>query len=175
MPIVMVRVDDRLIHGQILETWLPSTRAQELVVANDELANDLTQRVIIETIVPHDISLVIDSVEEVAHLLREHDNGTVKKIVIVESPLDALRLIRAGVDFDRLNLGNMRAESARVCLSRTVAVGSVCIQALCEIAKEGIHVDIQAVPFDKPVDLFEAHDWLGKVMDASADDSSPSE
>ncbi len=173
MPIVMVRVDDRLIHGQILETWLPTTRAQELVVANDELAHDDTQRMIIETIVPRGVSLVIDSVDVVAKLLQENDNGSAKRIVIVDRPVDALRLIRAGVVFDRLNLGNMRSGAARVCLSSTVFAGDASIRALCEIAKEGIRVEIQPVPFDAPVDLFKAHQWLQKVMCASVEDSKP--
>ena len=169
MPIVMVRVDDRLIHGQILETWLPSTRAQELVVANDGLAHDLTQRMIIETIVPESVSLVIDSVDGVASHLRKSDNGAVR-FVIVDSPVDALRLIRAGVVFDRLNLGNKRAEASRVCLSNTVFMGQPCINALCEIAREGVKVDIQTVPFEKPVDVFQAHDWLEKALSDNAKD-----
>lgn len=175
MPIVMVRVDDRLIHGQILETWLPTTRAQELVVANDELAHDDTQRTIIEAIVPRGVSLIIDSVAGVAKLLQEGDNGSAKRIVIVDSPVDALRLIRAGVVFERLNLGNMRSGASRVCLSSTVFAGDTSIRALCEIYREGIRVEIQPVPFEQPVDLFKAHEWLNKVMSTSVNNSAPKE
>jgi mannose/fructose/N-acetylgalactosamine-specific phosphotransferase system component IIB len=74
MPIVLVRVDDRLIHGQILEGWLPSTRAQELIVANDSLAQDYLQKMIMQSAIPYSINLIIDSVDGIASFLREQEN-----------------------------------------------------------------------------------------------------
>ena len=42
-----VRIDNRLIHGQVIETWIPFTNAKRLVVANDELAKDVLQQEIV--------------------------------------------------------------------------------------------------------------------------------
>ena len=47
------RVDNRLVHGQVIEAWLPYTGAKHLVVANDELAGDVIRQQIIELAVPH--------------------------------------------------------------------------------------------------------------------------
>ncbi|MDD3473251.1 MAG: PTS sugar transporter subunit IIB, partial [Syntrophaceae bacterium] len=69
MPIVLVRVDDRLVHGQILEGWLPSTRAEELLIANDALAQDELQKMIMESAIPYSVSLIVDSVEKIASIL----------------------------------------------------------------------------------------------------------
>ncbi|HQP30651.1 MAG TPA: PTS sugar transporter subunit IIB, partial [Deltaproteobacteria bacterium] len=52
MNIVLVRVDDRLIHGQILESWIPFIKAQCVVVANDALAGDQFQRAILSMAIP---------------------------------------------------------------------------------------------------------------------------
>lgn len=155
MSIVLVRVDERLIHGQVLEGWLPSTKAQELLIANDALAEDLIQKEILLSAVPYSIRVIIDSVERIASMLVKEAEGEVRKMVLVDNPLDALRLKRAGVDFDHLNLGNLTAGQAIACLSRSVALGDESLQAVLNIVEEGVRVNIQSVPFEKPVDFCE--------------------
>lgn len=155
MPIVLVRVDDRLIHGQILESWVPSTRAQELVIANDSLAADRIQRMIMQAAIPYSINLIIDYVEKVATLLREPDRPDIRRLVIVDDPVDALRLKRAGVVFEALNLGNLATREESVCLSRTVSVGGQSLEALRTILREGIKVSIQSVPFERPREVLD--------------------
>lgn len=154
MPIVLVRVDDRLIHGQILEGWLPRTRAQELLVANDAIARDDLRKMIMQSATPYTVGLVIDSVDRIASLCVEPEARDVRRMIIVENPVDALRLKRAGVPFDSLNLGNLRTNDVTVCLSRSVAVGRETLRALQVIMEEGVQVSLQAVPYEKPVDLF---------------------
>jgi mannose/fructose/N-acetylgalactosamine-specific phosphotransferase system component IIB len=150
MPIVLVRVDDRLVHGQILEGWIPSTRTQELLVANDAAAGDETLRMIMESATPDSVRLVIESVEKVAEMLVGDVDSAVRRMIIMDSLSDALRLKRAGVPFKQLNLGNLRAGDARVCLSRSVRVGDDSMRALREIVDEGVQVYLQSVPFENP-------------------------
>lgn len=154
MSIVLVRVDDRLIHGQILEGWLPRTRAQELLVANDAVARDDLRKMIMQSATPYTVGLVIDSVDRIASLCRETDALEIRRMIIVENPIDALRLKRAGVPFDRLNVGNLRTNDVTVCLSRSVAVGDETLQAFRVIMEEGVQVSLQSVPYEKPVDLY---------------------
>jgi mannose/fructose/N-acetylgalactosamine-specific phosphotransferase system component IIB len=151
MPIVLVRVDDRLIHGQILEGWVPTTRAQELVVANDAAACDDVLRMIMESATPDTISLIVESVDNIAAMLKNEPDSTVRRIIIMDNPEDALRLKRAGVPFDRLNLGNLRTNNGRVCLSRSVIVGDESLRILHEIIGEGVQVYLQSVPFEAPL------------------------
>lgn len=151
MPIVLVRVDDRLIHGQILEGWVPTTHAQELLVANDAAACDDVLRMIMESATPDTISLVVESVDNIAEMLRNEVEPSVRRIIIMDNPLDALRLKRAGVPFDRLNVGNLRTNNGRVCLSRSVIVGDESLRILREIVEEGVQVYIQSVPFESPL------------------------
>jgi len=155
MPIVLVRVDERLVHGQILEGWLPTTRAQVLLVANDTLADDSVRRAIMESAVPFTVRLVIDTVERIAELVIGDTNGEVRKMILVDDPLDALRLMQAGVRFDSLNLGNFRTDDFSVCLSKSVVVGDETLTTLRDIMDRGVRINIQSVPFEKPVDLFD--------------------
>jgi PTS system mannose-specific IIB component len=160
MPIVLVRVDDRLVHGQILEGWLPSTGAQEVLVANDALAADPVQTMIIQSAVPFSVRLVVDTMDRIAALLMEPDRNQVKSMVLLESPADALRLKKAGVPFTSLNLGNLKTEESTVCLSRTVLVGQSALATLRDIVEQGVQVHIQSVPFEKPLNLVDIWDSL---------------
>ncbi len=154
MPIVLVRVDERLIHGQILQAWIPSIRADELFVANDLVAHDSTQKRILEAAVPLSVRLIIDTIDGVARVLRDNRPLDRRRMVIVENPIDALRLRRSGVEFDLLNVGNYMAAEVSLFVSTTVRLGKESLTALRDIALEGVRVSIQTVPFDKPVDFF---------------------
>ena len=153
MPIVLFRVDDRFVHGQILQGWLPSTRAQELFIANDALAQDDIQKMMMECAIPYNVKIVIDTVDEVARLLKTEEVSDIRRMVIVDTPVDALRLIRAGVRFGSLNLGNMSVSDAKKPITRSLALGEESIGAIREILKEGIGINVQSVPFEKPIDF----------------------
>ena len=153
MPIVLFRVDDRFVHGQILQGWLPSTRAQELFIANDALAQDDVQKMIMECAIPYNVKIVIDTVDEVARLLKTEEVSDIRRMVIVDTPVDALRLIRAGVRFGSLNLGNMSVSDAKKPITRSLALGEESIGAIREILKEGIGINVQSVPFEKTIDF----------------------
>ena len=153
MPIVLFRVDDRFVHGQILQGWLPSTRAQELFIANDALAQDDVQKMIMECAIPYNVKIVIDTVDEVARLLKTEEVSDIRRMVIVDTPVDALRLIRAGVRFGSLNLGNMSVSDAKKPITRSLALGEESIGAIREILKEGNGINVQSVPFEKPIDF----------------------
>jgi mannose/fructose/N-acetylgalactosamine-specific phosphotransferase system component IIB len=153
MSIVLVRVDDRLVHGQILEAWLPTTRAQEIVVANDGVARDELQRMIMESAAPSSVDLTIDTVDGAAQLLLETAQLHIRRIVLVDSPVDALRLRAAGVVITELNLGNMRARNVKASLSSSFFVCDQGLEAIRIMLADGVRVHIQAVPFEKSVEL----------------------
>ncbi|MEW6349839.1 MAG: PTS sugar transporter subunit IIB [Thermodesulfobacteriota bacterium] len=155
MPIVLVRVDERLVHGQVLEGWLPSTRAEQLLVANDDLIEDETRRLLIQWSVPYTVELVLDGVVQIARRLLRNGNPDLRKMVIVESPVDALRLRREGVRFDSLNVGNFASKVPAVSLSESVSVGGEQLEALMRIIEEGVRVSVQRVPYERAVDILD--------------------
>ena len=155
MPIVLVRVDERLVHGQVLQGWIPSTRAEQLIVANDGLLQDEAKRLLIQWSVPYTVELVLDGVEQVAQRLRNNGDSSVRKMIVVESPIDALRLRLAGVPFSSLNVGNFASEKPAVSLSQSVLVGGEQLQALISIIEQGVRVSVQSVPYEKAVDVID--------------------
>lgn len=149
MGIVLVRVDNRLIHGQILESWIPSVRADCIVVANDELAKITFQKVLMESAVPKGIKVAIGTIEEMARYLRSDEVGDRRILLLFADPQDALQAHRLGVDFVELNLGNLHGGKDKKRLSCTVALNNDDIKQLQALEDEGVKVVLQCVPSDR--------------------------
>lgn len=71
----LVRIDNRLIHGQIIETWLPHTGAKNIIVANDELAGDVLQQEIMSIAIPQTVNSIFVSVEDVVDEILQIQQG----------------------------------------------------------------------------------------------------
>jgi PTS system mannose-specific IIB component len=161
MKIVLIRVDDRLIHGQILESWLPYLKAQCLIVANDLLVEDSFQMAILSMAVPDRIKLRMVNVDRVGAL--ESDNDVQGKItlIIVSSITDAQRIIKNGIQVEKVNLGNMRSRGSDKQLMYSFWVNDSDIEMIKDIISQGISVSLQSVPREKEVDIREILDTLG--------------
>lgn len=148
MSLVLTRIDNRLIHGQVLEAWLPYTNADCIVVANDEVAATSLQRIMMEAAVPKGIKVVIDSVDEVEKLFSSHRLESKRVMLLFGNSGDALRAHKDGVPFAKLNLGNMHAGKDKVACSCTIALDRKDIENLNQLEKEGVAIGSQCVPQD---------------------------
>lgn len=149
MTLVLVRVDCRLIHGQILEAWIPFTQADCLIVANDEVAGDLMQRTIMEMAVPPTIETVILNVRDAARSLATDSRWAGKRIILlVANCQDALVFLRTGPHFDWLNLGNINCSPGKTHVTCSVSLDGIDMDCLKEINKAGVAIEARGVPQD---------------------------
>ncbi len=148
MALALVRVDCRLVHGQVVETWLPHTGADCLVVANDELAANPFLRSVMELAVPSSVSVVFCSLSEAARKLAEIDREGKKAILLCATFADALRVHRAGVNFSSINIGNLHYAAGKVEISPSVFFSQEDFDAVHCLCHEGIAVDVRATPFE---------------------------
>jgi mannose/fructose/N-acetylgalactosamine-specific phosphotransferase system component IIB len=162
MNIVLIRVDDRLIHGQILESWLPYLKAQCVVVANDTLADDQFQMAILSMAVPERIKLRMVNVDSVKELIKDPELSGKTTLVIVSSVLDAYRIVQNGINSCRINLGNMRSSEADKQLMYSFWVSKEDIVMIKEMLAQGISVNLQSVPREKEIDIKYILDTLGE-------------
>ena len=151
MSIVLARIDSRLIHGQVLEAWVPHVRADSIVVVNDAAANTPLQRLIMQAAVPRDILLVICAVDAAPALLVSSELDGRRVLLLFADAADALRACRQKVGFDKLNLGNMHAADGKARYNCNIALDQGDIDRLNEIEATGIRVVVQSVPADREV------------------------
>jgi len=110
MDIALVRVDNRLVHGQILEAWVPFIKASCIIVVNDHVASDFFRETVIKMAVPRDVEVIINSIEEFARNFTYQEGRGKKAIVLFSEIADALKAFNLGFKFDKLNIGNVNNE-----------------------------------------------------------------
>jgi PTS system mannose-specific IIB component len=149
MGIVLVRVDNRLIHGQILEAWVPAVRADCIVVANNQLAEIAFQKLLMASAVPRGIKVAIGTIEEMVQVLQSEEFADRRVLLLFANPQDALQAHRFGVPFAELNLGNLHGGKNKKRLSCTVALNDDDIEQLQALEDDGVKVVLQCVPSDR--------------------------
>lgn len=149
MSIVLARVDNRLVHGQVLESWVPYVQADYIVVVDDTLANDPFRRQLIHSVVPGTLGVKICSHDDVANVCQSDLIDGHNVLLLFSSPQDALSAYREGLRFSTLNLGNMHAAEGKRCISRTLAFGSQDVENLEQIADLGVEISAQCIPTDR--------------------------
>lgn len=152
MPnILLTRVDNRLIHGQVGVTWVNHLGANLILVANDEVANDPVQQNLMEMVLPDVIQTRFFTIDKTIKII--HKAADRQKIFLVcRTPQDALRLIEGGVPIDKLNIGNMHFSEGKEQISSTVSLDEDDKKAIRKIIDLGIKVEVRRVP-DERVDV----------------------
>ncbi|MCI2046659.1 MAG: PTS sugar transporter subunit IIB [Faecalibacterium sp.] len=159
--IEMLRVDDRLLHGQVAFVWSKQLNIQGIVVANDKLIEDEIQMMAIRLAAPQGIKLMIKSVEDAARILSEPRAKSMRILVVVREPADAARFIKNIADpasIARVNIGNSGRiqNDGKKMLTQEVYVDSKDIVALQDILATGLPFDIQMVPTNSKVNVKDA-------------------
>ncbi|TFG93106.1 MAG: PTS mannose/fructose/sorbose transporter subunit IIB, partial [Syntrophobacterales bacterium] len=107
----LIRIDNRLVHGQILEAWLPFIDASHMVVVSDDIVGDLFREAVIRMVVPQQIEMHIYGIEEFSRGLVYKQYLEETSIILFESIDDLLRAYRLGFKFKTLNIGNVHTNN----------------------------------------------------------------
>ncbi|WP_040214983.1 PTS sugar transporter subunit IIB [Clostridium polynesiense] len=157
MKVTHVRIDDRLIHGQIVTAWIAASKAKNIIVADDRAAKDSMQQMVLKLTVPAGINLIIKSIEDTVKFL-ETDATEENALLIVRNAASALALFNGGFKVSSLNVGNIsnsQSTTGRKRLLPFIYVEDADVQNLRAIAAMGISLDVRAVPNDKSIDGLE--------------------
>lgn len=150
MAVVLTRIDNRLIHGQVLEAWVPYTRAEAIYVASDKVAAMPMQARLMAAAVPTTLQVFIGSLDDVNQRLQSAQNQNLRVLLLFENSVDALQGRRIGMPFERLNLGNMHAGEGKLRYSCTLALDPNDIENLRLLDEElGVEIACQCIPADK--------------------------
>jgi mannose/fructose/N-acetylgalactosamine-specific phosphotransferase system component IIB len=158
MPLVLARVDDRLIHGQVVVGWARALEADCLIVANDAVAADPMQRQLLPMAVPPQIKVGIYRVRDAAEALQQGKYEGRRIILLLASLGDALLFSQAGAWLQSLNVGGIRQAPGRQPLRTAVALSQTDVDAARALMAGGAVLSIQMVPGDAP-------EALGPLLD----------
>ncbi|MBO1306391.1 PTS sugar transporter subunit IIB [Enterococcus sp. 669A] len=143
--IVLARIDDRLIHGQVMTAWLQFTGGNHIVIVDDATAGDEFTKSIMSMAVPNGIKLSILGVTDGAALLKEIP-GNEKVIVLAKEPQTYWQLIENGVSFEEIIIGGMGSRKDRKTFYKNISATDEEKETFRKIVASGVKMKIHVIP-----------------------------
>ena len=146
MPnIVLTRIDNRLIHGQVATQWCGVVGANLLLVANDAVSKDEFRQGLMNMAAPAYAQTRFFSSEKTCAII-DKASPAQKIAIICENPQDVLRLVKGGVPIKKVNIGNMHMAEGKRQVATSVAVNDDDVACFKELQDLGVELEIKRVP-----------------------------
>ena len=146
MPnIVLTRIDNRLIHGQVATQWCGVVGANLLLVANDAVSTDEFRQGLMNMAAPAYAQTRFFSIEKTCAII-DKASPAQKIAIICENPQDVLRLVKGGVPIKKVNIGNMHMAEGKRQVATSVAVNDDDVACFKELQDLGVELEIKRVP-----------------------------
>jgi PTS system mannose-specific IIB component len=153
MQITHVRIDSRLLHGQVATNWARSVGCNRIIVVSDSVAHDNMRKTLIVQAAPPGVKANVTTIDQMVKAYKDPRMGNVKALVLFENPEDALRAIQAGVPMEHINVGSLAHSAGKTVITQAIAAGPEDAKAFADIAATGTTFDTKKVPSDKSEDL----------------------
>lgn len=150
MAITLTRVDDRVIHGQIMTRWTKVRPVDGILVVGDNIAaDDLRKRVL--KAAAGNLKIGIYTIAQGVEKIQQGMESAKNFFLISDSPQTFEKLLKAGAKLNPvLNIGCMNTRPDTKVLGRTVAIDDKDYQAFDYIESQGITIEFQLLPDDEP-------------------------
>ena len=122
MPnIVLTRIDNRLVHGQVATQWCGAIGANLILVANDEVAGNSLRQGLMNMAAPSYASMRYWTIQKTIDTIHK---ASAKQLIFIvcENPQDVVKLVEGGVPIKKVNIGNMHMADGKRQVAGSVAV-----------------------------------------------------
>ena len=143
------RLDTRLLHGQVATAWTPDSKADRIIVASDNVANDELRKELIKQAAPNGVKANVVPIQKLIDVAKDPRFGETHALILFETPQDALRAIEGGVPIKTLNVGSMAHSKGKVVVTNALAMGVDDVETLEKLKAKGIKFDVRKVPGDR--------------------------
>jgi len=162
MAIVEVRIDDRLIHGQVSNLWVPSLSVERLLIVDDEIVHDEDRKAALKFGCPPQCKLsVFDSQKAADKLSRRIDEG-IRVMIVTVGPVPLVRMAEAGYQVPRVTVGNMSRRNDTKPAAKTAYVNAQEVAAFQKLIARGVDVAFQPTPSSRREDFSAALDHIAE-------------
>jgi len=150
--IVLTRIDDRLLHGQVIVSWIPFLKIDEIVIVDDEYSKDEFMSSLIKEAAPEFIAVNVLSVEKSAEYLFLENKGT--RVLLLSRNIENIsKLIELNVPINGINIGGLGYFEGRKKYVNAIHMSETELNMLKKISEKGIKVEIQMLPNDKAIEI----------------------
>lgn len=158
--IVLARVDDRLIHGEVVSVWTPSLNVNRIIIVDDEVAADSFNKRVIKALAPNGVRCNVYTTERGAEILQKDSKEPNERVmVLTKTPITYDRMVDMGLKLTDVNLGGMGLRGERTPFIKNVACSPDEIESIKNLMAKNVHVYYQLVPEQQ---VIEAAEYVNK-------------
>ena len=160
MQINFVRIDDRLIHGQVATVWVKETKCNKIIACSDGVAQDKLRKTLLLQVAPADIKAYVVSIDKAIEAYKNPKYKDFKSMFLFTNPTDVLRAIEGGVDIKSVNVGGMCYKEGKTQITGAVSVDEKDIKAFRKLHELGVELEIRQIASNPKIDLISKLDSL---------------
>ena len=147
--VVLARIDDRLIHGQVVTVWMKVTNGNKIYIVDDKLKQDAMMQMVLKTAAPVGTKVFIQSVEEAVEALKKPEKPNERIVILAKVPQVFEKMLEQGIVLPTIVLGGMGLTAQRQRFYKNVAASSEELECMRRIISHGTEIVYQLVP-DEP-------------------------
>lgn len=151
IKIAHVRVDTRLLHGQVATTWTKTVSPDRIIVVSDGVAHDQLRKTMIEQAAPPGVPANVVPISKMIEVTKDPRFGATKAMLLFENPQDLLTAIEGGVDIKEANIGSMAHSVGKVVVTNAIAMDNADVETLEALHAKGVALEARKVPSDSPI------------------------
>lgn len=149
----LIRVDSRLIHGQVITKWLRVTKANRIIIVDNQLAEDTFMGDIYAAAAPRNVSVEIVSVKQFMMEWEKNKLGEGVILLLLKDVKTGYILFKEGFPIRHLQLGGLPTGPGRTPIYKAVALDAQDISQLKEMNSNGIYIDLHVIPEDSKTEF----------------------
>jgi len=151
----LIRIDDRLIHGQVVVGWVSFLKTRSILLADDEVAANDWETELYTSCVPSELEALVLPVGEAVEYIRHHPEKMASSILLINSVNSAEQLLDLGLTCTEVNIGGVHFKEGRKQYLSYVFLSDEELKVLEHCAKQGVNFYCQDVPAGKKYKLAE--------------------
>ncbi|MBK1809926.1 PTS sugar transporter subunit IIB [Clostridium sp. YIM B02505] len=153
MNINFVRIDDRLIHGQVATVWVKESKCNKIIACSDEVAKDVLRKTLLLQVAPADVKAYVLPIDKAIEAYKNPKYNDFKTMFLFTNPTDVLRMIEGGVDIKSVNVGGMCYKEGKTQVTGAVSVDKKDVDAFKKLHEKGIELEVRQLASNPKVDL----------------------
>ncbi len=141
-----VRIDDRLIHGQVCGFWIPQYNLERIAIVDDEIVNDQARKTALKFGCPEKCKLSIFNVDSAVDKFNRNIDAGIRVMILVSSPIPLLKMVEKGYKINEITVGNMSTKPNAKQVRKTIFVSPEEKEAFIKLSEHGVNIISQMVP-----------------------------
>ena len=163
----LVRIDSRLLHGQVATTWTRESKPQRILIVSDSVSKDDLRKTLLTQAAPVGVKVNVIPLQKLIDIWDDKRFENIPTMLLFDSTDDLRKIVDAGVDIKTINVGSMAHDPGKTMIDSANAVDGNDVANFEYLQDKGINFDVRKVPSDKAANLFDEIKKAGVVASAN--------